>query len=316
MTFNTINNVGSTLNIFIHIKIIFINQLHGVSKPNWEKKKTKKRENRRMASIIHPPQALKLKDCSDANQSWKTFKQAWELYEIASGTAEKSAAVRLATFLHVAGTDAIEKYNSYHWENEEDKKDLNKVIDKLESDCKSSVNILTERYKFYQRSQKQEETYDQYVTQLRILSTSCKFSNNNEALRDQFVFNIHDNVARQKIVEQAQTNPENLTFERAVTIVKSYEVTKMNKAKNEESLFKFQKNRSQNKDYSCRKCGYTHGPRSCPAFGKKCLTCQGMNHFSKVCKSKISNKRLHVIEEDDTIERTEESDEVNEYQFI
>ena len=42
-----------------------------------------------MASIIHPPQELKLKDCNDANKSWKKFKQAWDLYEVASGTSDK-----------------------------------------------------------------------------------------------------------------------------------------------------------------------------------------------------------------------------------
>ena len=29
-----------------------------------------------------------------------------------------------------------------------------------------------------------------------------------------------------------------------------------------------------------------HQPRKCPAWGKKCGTCHGPNHFAAVCKTK------------------------------
>ena len=36
--------------------------------------------------------------------------------------------------------------------------------------------------------------------------------------------------------------------------------------------------------YSCRKCGYKHEKRKCPAYRKKCNNCQRSNHFAKMCK--------------------------------
>ena len=39
------------------------------------------------------------------------------------------------------------------------------------------------------------------------------------------------------------------------------------------------KNRAGRK---CTKCGYTHKPNQCPAYGKTCKTCKGKNHFWKV----------------------------------
>ena len=38
----------------------------------------------------------------------------------------------------------------------------------------------------------------------------------------------------------------------------------------------------------CTKCGYTHKPNQCPAYGK---TCKGKNHFWKVCRTKNPEKR-------------------------
>ena len=97
-----------------------------------------------MASIIHPPATLKLKESSNAGLSWKKFKQSWDLYERASGTAEKTAEIRLATFLHVAGANAIEKYGSFQWQSLEDKNNFDKVIDEFNEDFQKSINVVAE----------------------------------------------------------------------------------------------------------------------------------------------------------------------------
>ena len=36
---------------------------------------------------------------------------------------------------------------------------------------------------------------------------------------------------------------------------------------------------------ACRKCGGTHKPRQCPAFGATCHNCGKRNHYAKVCTS-------------------------------
>lgn len=35
----------------------------------------------------------------------------------------------------------------------------------------------------------------------------------------------------------------------------------------------------------CRSCGYPHAPRNCPAFGKRCMNCDKMGHFARVCRA-------------------------------
>ena len=42
---------------------------------------------------------------------------------------------------------------------------------------------------------------------------------------------------------------------------------------------------------TCSKCGMSHPPRECPAWGKKCHKCGNKNHFSTCCRSKQSGAR-------------------------
>ena len=41
----------------------------------------------------------------------------------------------------------------------------------------------------------------------------------------------------------------------------------------------------------CGKCGTSHPPRECPAWGKKCHKCGNKNYFSTQCRSKQSGAR-------------------------
>ena len=95
---------------------------------------------------MNPPAALNLKNTRDASRTWKKFKQSWMIYETASGPVTKNPAVRLATFLHVAGEDAVEKYNGFTFNSEQERSSLEAVIAKFDKDCQSTLNVLAERY--------------------------------------------------------------------------------------------------------------------------------------------------------------------------
>lgn len=264
-----------------------------------------------MASILPPPQPLKLKNSKDANVSWKTFKQSWQLYEIASGSADKPDQVRVATFLHVAGPDAIEKYNGFSFQTAEDKMKIDKVIEKFDNDCKTTTNVLSERFKFYSRKQKPEETLDEYVTQLRILCSSCGFQNPDEALRDQFSLNIKDHRVKEKILDQAQIDHRQLTFEKAIAIAKTMEsiaTSKKAMSTDDDSLVLKIQSRTQNKN--CSRCGRNHAYKKCPAFGKTCHKCNRENHFSNMCRVRNVPKVRAITFEDDS-NQYEDVNEVN-----
>ena len=45
-----------------------------------------------------------------------------------------------------------------------------------------------------------------------------------------------------------------------------------------------------NNGQCCGKCGKSHERGNCPAYGKTCNRCQGINHFKAVCRSKVAAK--------------------------
>ena len=40
---------------------------------------------------------------------------------------------------------------------------------------------------------------------------------------------------------------------------------------------------------TCYRCGYNHYNRECPAIGQRCHNCNGLNHFTALCKSRHTN---------------------------
>ena len=47
-----------------------------------------------------------------------------------------------------------------------------------------------------------------------------------------------------------------------------------------------------NNGHCCGKCGKSHERGNCPAYGKTCNRCKGINHFKAVCHSKVTAKTV------------------------
>ena len=59
---------------------------------------------------------------------------------------------------------------------------ITEVLRKFEEYFSPKKNLTYERYKFHTRSQTMDETIDEFVTKLTILSANCNFGNLMEAL--------------------------------------------------------------------------------------------------------------------------------------
>ena len=51
----------------------------------------------------------------------------------------------------------------------------------------------------------------------------------------------------------------------------------------------------------CKRCGYKHRIRNCPAFGKRCHKCNEKGHFKKMCAKRI-NQMAYEEEQGDVLE--------------
>ena len=70
------------------------------------------------------PEALNLDGTIADN--WRRWKQRFGIFSLASGLSTKDAGIQAAAFLHVAGPEALEVYNTFSWQNADDKNKVDK----------------------------------------------------------------------------------------------------------------------------------------------------------------------------------------------
>ena len=71
------------------------------------------------------------------------------------------------TLLHVAGSEALEVYNTFQWDEDDDNTKLDKIMEKFERYCNPWKNLTFERHSFFSGNQLEGESIDAYVTDLR-----------------------------------------------------------------------------------------------------------------------------------------------------
>ncbi|UYV72008.1 hypothetical protein LAZ67_9001538 [Cordylochernes scorpioides] len=97
--------------------------------------------------VLKSPKELEI--LGNLSENWKRFKQRFEIYLEASGLNEKKDKTKTAIFLNMAGENAIDIYNNFKFENEEDKYNLDIVLKKFEDYCDPLKNTTYERYVFF-----------------------------------------------------------------------------------------------------------------------------------------------------------------------
>ena len=168
---------------------------------------------------LTPPEVLNLE--GNVAENWRRWKQKFEIFSLASGLSRKDAKIQAATLLHVAGTDALEIYNTFNWESDDDKCKVDKITEKFDEYCNPRKNITWERHKFNTRNQQVGETIDQYVTDLKTKAQTCEFANLKESLiRDRIVCGIICDRTRARLLKDSE-----LTLQKALDICRANEAT-------------------------------------------------------------------------------------------
>lgn len=263
---------------------------------------------------LKPPDGLDLQH-GNLSENWRRFRQRFELYLAATGGASKPPEVRSSLFLHIAGEDAVEVYNTFTFAEFGDELKLDKIMEKFEDYCNPRKNITYERYRFFTCAQG-DMSISQYVTELKLKAKSCEFGLLEESLiRDRLVCGITSDALREKLlrlgtVELKDAIKTCLAAEITKAQVKDMHVedqgAQAQGGKHVDAV-KYKQTRKKEKSkakpndvekastFNCKRCGTEHASRQCPAFGKQCKNCNKLNHFAKMCRS----KSVHAVDDDD-----------------
>lgn len=203
------------------------------------------------------------------------------------------------------GDKGREIYLTFWWEtvqvasgesapNVNEKDILQRLVGKFKVHLEAKKNPIMAAVKFDRRRQLQGETFDSFVTDLKLLARGLDMTESNKLIRNTIACKSLDERVRQCCLGKSK----NLTLEMAIDISQMFEVTKdgMQVMSGEDPKVEVNKlawkNGSPKKKHDqvqkCDRCGYNvHKPQEkCPARNESCKKCRKIGHFAKVCRSK------------------------------
>ena len=188
------------------------------------------------------------------------------------------------------------------------------VFDSLERIFRPESNQTLSRFKFRGLKQKQAQSCDSYMSELRLAIVECRYPDivQDELLKDQYIFGLCVKEIQDHLLGEivAEDTPEKCLLEsrkveskieqRKLLGIKaaiSYDAIHASNGFRGRNKFQSKSNgrgRSSSSIHNCKYCGKSHNKGNCPTFGKKCSKCGKDNHFKVVCKSGSSEyKRDH-----------------------
>jgi len=119
---------------------------------------------------------------------------------MASGLTDKSDEVQLATFLYTMGVDAKQLYETFTFEQENQKAKFDIVSYNFLAYFTPKKNVIHLRSMFHARTQKPEESIETFIRELYRLSDHCEFGTGKDnTLRDRLVVGLIDKELSTKL---------------------------------------------------------------------------------------------------------------------
>ena len=134
----------------------------------------------RFIANLSLPQKFDTKGNLAAN--WKKWIQIWKAYEIVTGLDKEPSTLCVATFITCIGPDALEIHTGLPFQSDDDRQNIDKVLELWQNCCIGKTNVIYERYRFNNRSQESDESIDAYTTALRTFAETCEFGSLKEDL--------------------------------------------------------------------------------------------------------------------------------------
>ena len=169
--------------------------------------------------LIKPPKVLSLE--GNLQENWKTWKQNFDFYLIATEYKAKASEVKAGLFLHCVGDNARQLYNTLVFDNDADKLKYEIIIQKFDEYITPRKNTTFCRYKFFTYRQGDGQSFDKYLTEMRKLSNDCEFGNLHDSiLTDMLIIGLNSKRIQERLLRE-----ENITLEKVIKNCKSTELT-------------------------------------------------------------------------------------------
>ncbi|XP_019740062.1 zinc finger protein 260-like [Hippocampus comes] len=171
---------------------------------------------------LRPPPILSLHS-SNLAKTWKTWKEQFTLYvELTMPNAEEDTKCKL--FHLLIGEEGRQLLSTWWSDDVSAGNTVRDVMRKFDELWNPKLNETVARYAFFTRDQATGENVDKYVTELRVLASTCNFEQLKDSLiKDRIVCGTNDNGLRERLLRE-----ENLTLEKCLKICRASELSREN----------------------------------------------------------------------------------------
>ena len=286
---------------------------------------------------VKPPDHLDPK-ASDVLDKWKSWKRQWKRYLLLSGSKNQPNDVKSELLLHSLGPDCDDIYCGFIFKEGEDSEDPEVLITKFDEYFQSGTRDFMERMKFHRRRQQPDETFEAFLSDLRIMIKTCGFCNcqQDQHIMDRILDGLKDEETLDKLLAEstldlktvinkcraAETTASNLKVahkSEKVNKLSTKEKSRSTKSRSDKSHSekaisdKKKKSKPQKTDSKsvemialCKFCkgSQERKKEKCPAWGQQCSKCKMMNHYadSKACRerrrSRDKKHKVHAVNYD------------------
>ena len=243
----------------------------------------------------------------DLPTAWRSFRRHLEF--MFGGPLKSKSEEQKCNYLMIwVGEKGRDIYQTWTFEEGEEKK-LNSYYERFEAHVKPKSNKVFARYRFHKKVQCDNESFEQFLIDLKLLVKDCGYADPDEMVRDRIVIGCNSKKVREKLIQEGSE----LSLEKAVEIALTLEMSqtqlktmeeedskihavKVNQARRQSEKLDKRKHGRPGVEQECGMCGYIHSSKAeCPAKGKKCLICAKLNHFAKVCKSREKRRTVQYV---------------------
>ncbi|KAL4721170.1 hypothetical protein ACJJTC_004946 [Scirpophaga incertulas] len=239
----------------------------------------------------------------DNASNWNLFRKQLLNFMVAKELEEKKDEVKIAILLNCIGLEGNKIYETF--EKQEGKLSFKKVLQEFDKYFIPRKNVVFNRYQFFKREQIEIESFDAFLTELRILANKCDFGDQLDSLvRDRIIIGVKDKALQERLLRE-----NNISLEKTIEMCRICEISKkeVETIQNDKNLQvvdvintkKNCYNKNKLRKFNCSRCGRIHGVNECPAYGQTCKGCGKLNHFQLKCKSlrKINETNINEVKE-------------------
>ena len=138
--------------------------------------------------------------------AFRSWKSKWEDYVMLSSLSAKEPQYQAAMLRYAFTDETRQIYDSLNLTDEESKNPT-KIMEEMEKYAKGIINETLERHNFRTRMQQDGEKFDEFLTEIIILSKNCNFCNGecySKNIRDQILEGVNNDDLKQKLMAENQ----------------------------------------------------------------------------------------------------------------